>query len=248
MESGQNEYFSIYEQVKPVNDNINLTFTPDSLTTSYRYVIYKDDKLYKENRIIGPENAFISLSETGTYQIKVYELIEGNEDEITSGSYVIDKEAPVIEVDSLLVEMQQGANLDIMGGVKATDNLDGDLTHKITTNASELDFTTVGLKKLIYTVSDEAGNTTSKVININVLRGATSSLIAVQTVIICVLVAVSLFILYLKKSINLEKRIEVEDKVEKKGSLNMSYVTLRKGNIPSILLSFVISKKRRKLA
>ena len=78
MESGQNEYFSIYEQVKPVNDNINLTFTPDSLTTSYRYVIYKDDKLYKENRIIGPENAFISLSETGTYQIKVYELIEGN--------------------------------------------------------------------------------------------------------------------------------------------------------------------------
>lgn len=207
MESGQNEYFSIYEQVKPVNDNINLTFTPDSLTTSYRYVIYKDDKLYKENRIIGPENAFISLSETGTYQIKVYELIEGNENEITSGSYVIDKEAPVIEVDSLLVEMQQGANLDIMGGVKATDNLDGDLTHKITTNASELDFTTVGLKKLIYTVSDEAGNTTSKVININVLRGATSSLIAVQTVIICVLVAVSLFILYLKKSINLEKRI-----------------------------------------
>mgnify|MGYP000912954991 CR=1 FL=1 len=40
--------------------------------------------------------------------------------------------------------------------------------------------------------------------------------------------------------VNLEKRIEVEDKVEKKGSLNMSYVTLRKGNIPSILLSFVI--------
>ena len=40
--------------------------------------------------------------------------------------------------------------------------------------------------------------------------------------------------------VNLEKRIDVEKKVEKKGSLNMSYVTLRKGNIPSILLSFVI--------
>ena len=26
MESGQNEYFSIYEQVKPVNDNINLNY------------------------------------------------------------------------------------------------------------------------------------------------------------------------------------------------------------------------------
>lgn len=40
--------------------------------------------------------------------------------------------------------------------------------------------------------------------------------------------------------VNLEKRIDVENSVDKDGSINMSYVSVRKGNIPSILLSFVI--------
>ncbi len=207
MESGMNEYFSIYEQVKPVNENINLTFTPDSNVTSYRYQIYNNDNLVKEYSNSGNNSSFISLNTTGNYQIKVYVTINNEEKEIVSGIYKIDKNAPVIEVDSLLVEMQQGAILDIMGGVKAYDNEEGDLTDKVTTNAEELDFTTIGLKKLIYTVSDEAGNTTTRTVNINVLKGTTSSLIAVQSVIITVLVIFSLLILYLKKSIDLEKRI-----------------------------------------
>lgn len=207
MESGMNEYFSIYEQVKPVNENINLTFTPDSNVTSYRYQIYNNDNLVKEYSNSGNNSSFISLNTTGNYQIKVYVTINNEEKEIVSGIYKIDKNAPVIEVDSLLVEMQQGAILDIMGGVKAYDTEEGDLTDKVTTNAEELDFTTIGLKKLIYTVSDEAGNTTTRTVNINVLKGTTSSLIAVQSVIITVLVIFSLLILYLKKSIDLEKRI-----------------------------------------
>ena len=40
--------------------------------------------------------------------------------------------------------------------------------------------------------------------------------------------------------VNLEKRIEVEDSIDKDGSINMSYVSVRKGTIPSILLSFII--------
>lgn len=40
--------------------------------------------------------------------------------------------------------------------------------------------------------------------------------------------------------VNLDKRIKVEGSDKNDGTLNMSYVTLRKGNIPSILLSFVI--------
>ena len=38
----------------------------------------------------------------------------------------------------------------------------------------------------------------------------------------------------------LEKRIEIENSEEKTGSLNMSYVLLRKGTIPAILTSFII--------
>ena len=57
MESGTEikEYFSIYEQVKPVNENINLTFTPDSNATSYRYQIYKNDELVKEYNLFKKE-------------------------------------------------------------------------------------------------------------------------------------------------------------------------------------------------
>lgn len=222
------EYFSIYEQVKPVNANINLTFTPDSNVTSYKYQILENGEIIREQNCNGNNSSFISLSSTGNYQIKVYQVIDDQEQEIVSGIYKIDKNAPVIEVDSLLVEMQQGATLDIMGGVKAYDTEDGILTNKVTTNASELDFTTVGLKKLVYKVSDEAGNTTTKTVNINVLKGTTSSLIAVQTVIIAVLVIFSLFILYLKKSIDLEKRIakySIEPLTDKSISLFDKFLT-----------------------
>lgn len=40
--------------------------------------------------------------------------------------------------------------------------------------------------------------------------------------------------------VNLDKRITVSEESKKDGTLNMSYVTLRKGNIPTILLSFII--------
>ena len=205
MESG-NELFSIFES-NPVNHNIDLVIKPDSSVTSYSYQIYKDDETYKEVDIENNESSFITLTETGKYKIVVLELVDGEERISTSGTYIIDKNVPVIEVDSSLVTMPQGAILDIMGGVKAYDAEDGDLTSKVTTNASELDFSSIGLKKLTYTVSDEAGNTVSKTININVTRGTTSGLVAIQLVIIAILLLLSIFILYLKKSINIEKRI-----------------------------------------
>ncbi len=206
MESG-NELFSIFEQVNPVNTNIDLVIKPDSNVTSYSYTIYKDGKIYRDNHLKNNEASYISLKETGKYEITVYEIINGKQKETKSGIYNIDKEAPVIETDGLLITMQQGATLDIMGGVTAHDKQDGDLTAKLTSNADELDFTTLGLKKLVYSVTDEAGNTTTKTVNINVTRGTTSSLVAVQSIIIALLVIISLLILYFKKSISTEKRI-----------------------------------------
>ncbi len=222
MVSGTNEYFSVFEQTKPIKDNISITFTPDHNVTYYKYVIYKDSIIFKEQVNNGAQAVFIPLNATGEYQIKVYEMIDGESKEISSGMYLIDKEAPTIDAGDLVVEMQQGAILDIMGGVKAYDAQEGDITSKITTNADELDFTTLGLKRLVYTVSDEAGNITTKAVNINVLKGTTSSLVAVQGVIITLLVVFSLLILYLKKSINLEKRIakySIEPLTDKSKSL-----------------------------
>ena len=204
MESG---LFSLYEQTSPVNYNIDLTIEPDSNVTSYSYTIYKDEKPYKVNSVSSNEITSITLKETGKYEIVVSEIINYKMVEVRSGIYIIDKEAPVIEVDNLIVNLKQGATLDIMGGVRAYDNQDGDLTSSLTSNASELDFTSLGLKRLVYTVVDEAGNETTKAVNINVVRGTTSSLLVVQSIIILVLVAISLLILYLRRSINVEKRI-----------------------------------------
>lgn len=207
MESG-NTLFSIFEQLNPVNTNIDVVITPDSDVTSYYYVIYKDGKDYKTNpNIEGPIEKTVHLVETGKYQIKVYEIIDGETIPFESGIYNIDKEAPEIQVNSLLVTMQQGATLDIMGGVKARDKQDGDLTSKLTSNANDLDFTSIGLKKLVYSVSDEAGNVANKTVNINVIRGTSSSLVALQVVFIALLVFASLLVLYFKRSINKEKRI-----------------------------------------
>ena len=251
MESG-NKIFSIYEQVKPVNSNIDLVIRPDSNVTSYSYTIYKNEKIYKENHLKNNEASFISLNETGKYEITVYELINGEQKETKSGIYKVDKEAPVIETNSLLVTMQQGATLDIMAGVKAYDKQDGDLTSKLTSNASELDFTTVGLKKLVYSVTDEAGNTTIQNVNINVIRGTTSSLVAVQSIIIALLVIISLLILFFRKSINIERRISkftiepVYDKTESLfGKFLRAYYKILK-RVRNVISGFTTIKKYSK--
>ncbi len=205
MESGN--IFSIFEQTSPVNHNIDLVIKPGSETSSYFYVINKDYKSYKNQKIANNESSYITLSETGEYEIIVYEFINGEQKETRSGIYKIDKDAPVIEVDDILVTMQQGASYDIMGGVKAHDKQDGDLTGKLKTNAKDLDFTTLGLKRLVYSVSDEAGNITAKTVNVNVTRGTTSSLLIVQSVIIFILFVIILLIFRLRKSIRIEKRI-----------------------------------------
>ena len=200
------QLFSLFEQLTPVKHNIDLIIEPNSNVTSYFYTIYKDEKPYRDKNVDNNESSFITLSETGKYEIVVYELIDGEKLEVKSGIYNIDKESPIIETENLFLTMQQGATLDVMGGVRAYDNQDGDLTNKLTSNASELDFTTLGLKKLVYSVSDEAGNTTIKTVNINVVRGTTSSLVAVQSVIIGILIVILLLVLYFRKSINYEKR------------------------------------------
>lgn len=205
MESGHE--FSLFEQTTPVNYNLELVFEPDSRVSSYNYKIYKDGAVYFEKEVDAAEASFISLTETGIYEIEVDQVIEEDTILVKSGLYLIDKEAPVIEIDNLFVTMKQGAILDIMGGVKAYDNYNGDLTNKVSSNASTLDFTTIGLKKLIYTVEDAAGNTTSKAVTINVVKGTTSELVATQSVIIFFLFLICIVILFYQKSIKKEKRV-----------------------------------------
>ena len=246
------EEFSIYS-MSPTNEDISITYNPNSSVNGYTYTIYKDNEEFKTINVEDNSNANILLSENGEYYIEV--LYKNENDETvtnTSGKYIIDKEAPKLEVGSVLINMKQGYELDLFGDVTAKDNRDGDLSSKVTTNYEELNLDEIGLHKLIYTVSDEAGNTSRKVVNINVLENNENQLLAVQTGIIFVLLAIVMLIISYRRSINLEKRISkysIDSKKDTKSSLfdNISRIYQKYlQKVSSVLEKSVFIKKYAK--
>lgn len=202
---GENSNFSIYSSEMPTNNNINVLFSPNAETTSYTYTVYKNDEIYETNSVIGNQSTNITLKDTGTFQI-VAEVNDNNgPSTLESGLYLIDKDAPVINVSVDKLEIQKGEDYHI--NITANDNYDGDITNLITSNIDSLNFNEIGHKQLTYTVSDEAGNTTSKTVDINVTTNNTT-LLLVQMILIILLLFVVLVFLKFKKTLNLEKRIE----------------------------------------
>ena len=199
--------FNIIEQLEPTNQDINLTFNPDTNYSSYKITIIKDNEIYKEITKINNTPTTFTLSETGIYKINTsYYDAFMNETLIEGGTYIIDKEAPVIKVDKNYYEIHLGKKINIMENVIATDNIDKNITSSIKTNKDELNFNTKGTKKLIYSVSDKAGNTTEKEVLINITHSATSMYIF-QILFMTILTIMALALLIYNKSIKLEKRI-----------------------------------------
>ena len=94
-----------------------------------------------------------------------------NNAQIDSSSSVFDFDTmpPVIALNPETVTIAQGTAYSVLTGVTATDDVDGDITAKITYN-SNLDANTLGTYSVTYTVSDNAGNTASAVRTIIVGR------------------------------------------------------------------------------
>ncbi|MGM9850091.1 MAG: type II secretion system F family protein [Bacilli bacterium] len=199
--------FNITEQLEPTNKDINISFNPDTNYSSYKITIIKDNEIYKEITMINNIPTSFTLSETGIYKINtLYYDTFMNETIIEGGTYIIDKEAPIIKVNKNYYEIHLGKKINIMENVIATDNIDKNITSSIKTNKDELNFNTKGTKKLIYTVSDKAGNTTEKEVLINITNSATSMYI-LQIIFMTILAFIALGILVYNKSIRLEKRI-----------------------------------------
>lgn len=59
---------------------------------------------------------------------------------------------------------------DFLEDVTASDNLDGDITHLIEVDTSEVDFTSPGIYNITYTVSDLSHNTSKEEVIIIVLE------------------------------------------------------------------------------
>lgn len=199
---------SLSSQIKPINQDITVFYTPASDVVSYKYDLYKDEKLIDTYSFTTNQKTSIVMSDSGVYKIVITLTDQfGNTNTINSGIYNIDKEKPVIELNENILTMQKGDTLDLFADLKVYDNFDGDITSRITTNYNELDFNTLGVKKLVYEVSDEAGNIASKTVNVNVVSGVADSLVYIQMGIIIILIATIFLILSFRRSLNLERRI-----------------------------------------
>lgn len=199
---------SLYSMENATNEDIIITYTPSFSVTNYSYSIIKDGIKGKPILVNSNSSSNIVLGETGTYQIEITttDYMYGKKI-INSGKYIIDKEIPIITVNDDYIELKIGDTLNIMSGVNAKDNIDGDLTSFITTNKNNLDFNKEGTKKLVYTVKDSAGNKAQKEVTVNVVKNYDFYLHAVQFTILAFILFVIVIILNFISSIKKEKRL-----------------------------------------
>ncbi|MBS7020515.1 MAG: type II secretion system F family protein [Firmicutes bacterium] len=201
--------FSIQNTEKPTNQDLAVIFTPTQYASKYEYIVTKDNQVGTPVVVTGAKPSTIYLLESGNYQITVnsYDARGALLETKKSGIYQIDKDKPRINVGEKSIVMEKGSTLKPLEGIRVTDLQDGDLLSKVKTNFDELDFETLGVKKLTYTVTDSAGNTASESITIRVVESTSNQLQLTQIGIIVVLFSVIFLIVQYRKVLALEKRI-----------------------------------------
>lgn len=198
--------FSIYSTDKYTNENITVTFTPDTYIINYTYRVYRDNELISVIKVDSNMPSDILLDSTGTFKITVEAYSKLYRYDYESGTYLIDKQAPELKVGQSIIRMRTNDTLKVRSNIKAYDNVDGDITSSITTNINELDLTKVGTKSLVYTVSDKAGNTVSKTVSVNVLANNSYTLALIQMIFIIILFVIANRLNHYLGLIKLEKR------------------------------------------
>lgn len=189
------------------NEDIVVTYTPSSDVINYSYTIIKDNVSSNPVYIETNESTDILLSETGTYKIEITTTdYYGRKNVINSGEYKIDKVAPIINIKNKTYKIKTNDEINILDGVTASDIVNGDLTSKVTTNIDTLDLNREGIKKIEYSVSDEAGNTASEVAYITVTHDNTNLIRLGQLGCVIIVLAVVLFLIKYIRSIKYEKR------------------------------------------
>lgn len=202
----EESHFSIMEQNTPKNEDLLVTYTPDSSTFSYLYQISKNGQIIDQKQIDGSLPVDLWFTETGIYQIIVTTTTGTGLSTSQSGIYHIDKEKPVITIDQISRAFKVGDVFDPFEGVKARDG-ETDLTNQVTTNLKDLDLSVAGTKQLIYTVEDVAGNVATRTMILNVARNDTVGLLLIQaSMVLIAVITVILMMIYLKGA-KLEKRL-----------------------------------------
>ena len=183
--------FDLYEQVNPVNHDILINYNSEDYSPC-KVIIYKDDNIYSELDFEGIFN--INLTESGSYKLVIPDR------NIESGIYNIDKEAPIINIKEKYIKSE--TDINILDYVTATDN-GKDISDRITYTDSII---RKDVKKVTVTVSDVAGNVSTKDIIVSDI-GSQTSILFLQVIFILILILMIMGVYIYNKSIKLEKWI-----------------------------------------
>ena len=184
------EGFNLWETKTPTNEDVQVVFTPASNVLKYQYQVIRDGQTSDPIPVNNNRPVTITMADTGKYQIRIFTETATETREIASGIYQIDKEAPVLDVGESLIQMEEGSTLKPLEGIQAYDEQDGDLLKQVVTNYEDLDFTTLGIKDLVYTVRDSAGNTGTKTVHVQVIENNQNILFATQIGIFIILLGI----------------------------------------------------------
>ena len=73
------EGLNIYETEKTINQELNVTYTPNSSVKGYTYEIIKDGESYGFYKVSNNRVSNIHLLESGAYQIKITNFLKNNQ-------------------------------------------------------------------------------------------------------------------------------------------------------------------------
>ncbi len=209
MQEENGYHISIASQETATRDDIVIDYRPTANIANYSYTIIKDGKKGKSVVIEDNSATRIALTDTGHYKIEFTNYTASGEVQaFETGRYVIDKDAPRIEINKDSLKVEIGSTVDILSGVRAVDNEDGVISNeKITTNFDSNSFSTVGKKEVTYKVSDEAGNTTVRTITFEVVDNNREMVFLKECVAIGMICVALLLIIEYYRSMLIEKRI-----------------------------------------
>ena len=182
-----------------------VNYTPSVSVFRYTYAIIKDGNKGEEIKVDTKTPSSIKLTGDGKYKIEVTTYdIKGNKTTISSEEYIIDNEKPVISIKKKTYKTVKNKEINVLEGVTATDNIDGNITDKITVN--DIDYTKTGIKNIEYTVSDSKGNTTIEKAYITVKNDYSGLIKIGQFSSIILILFILIFLYKYIRSIKLEKR------------------------------------------
>ncbi|HOZ54326.1 MAG TPA: DUF5011 domain-containing protein [Bacilli bacterium] len=166
------KYSKEYDYENPVivlkgSTNITLECKNDYIEPGYTVDDNKDKDLAKDVKITGNLNT----EKVGKYTL-IYKVSDksGNGDTAKRVINVVDTNSPILKLSGRnTIYIYKNSTYREKGIKSAVDNIDGDVSDTLEISG-DVDTTTLGTYKVIYTVQDKSGNITEKFRTVNVIN------------------------------------------------------------------------------